>query len=158
MRSGVSAGLSANEAFRQYQSAAQSASEQTGDDYTASRRDVFLQMYSATRASRARVGDAMQAPYDVPGGGLDIVDRPSIRARGYGNWSVVFSRPVGSSDIESLFYFQRSNEPLTPAELEARAREDFEASAGDTHGSMYRNVVEGVMFVGTERLIPTEGI
>ena len=156
-RGGVSAGLSANEAFRQYQAAARTATEQTGEEYTAGRRDVFLQMYASTLAARNRIGDAMQAPKDIPAGGLDIVQRPSVRATGYGNWSVIFSRPIGSSDLETLFYYQRSDEPLTPEEVEARAREDFEASATDVHGSQYRNTIEGIMFTGTELLIPTSG-
>lgn len=158
VRSGVSAGLSANQAYRDYQQAAQQASFETGDVYTASNRSAFLQLYSSTRSVRANVQEAMNAPKTEPAGGLPIPERESVRATGYGQWAVVFSRPIGSSEVERLFYFQRSNEPLTPEEVEQRARADFEASAVDEHGSMYRNIIEGVAYTGTEKLTPTQGL
>lgn len=158
MRSGVSAGLSANEAFRRYQAAAQEASQETGEHWTASNRSVFLQMYSSTRAARSQIGEAMQSPKNLPGGGLTPVPRETVRASGFGNWAIVFARGIGQTEVERLFYFQRSNQPLTPQEIENLAREDFENSAADEHGSMFRNVIEGVVFTGVEELIPTAGV
>lgn len=99
----------------------------------------------------------MNAPKDLPGGGLPDFDRQTTRPGGYGNWAVLFHRPIGTSELEQGFYFVRSDEPLTPQEVEDRVRADFEASATDLHGTVYRHVLEGAMFTGVERLVPVRG-
>ena len=158
VRAGVSAGLSANESFRQYQAAAQQAREQTGEEYTAGNRAAFLQLYSSVRSARSSVTAAMTAPKDVPLGGLTPVDVPSRLARGLHSWAALFVRPVGSSDVERLNYYIRHDQPLTPAEVEARARADWEASRQQEHGTAEGYVLEGVTFTGVENLQPTLGL
>lgn len=154
VRAGVSEGLSANQAFRQYQAAAREATAQTGQPYTASRRTVFLQMYSEARMARQRIGQALNAPKDIPGGGLTPQQRTTQFATGYGNWVSIFHRPIGSAEVERFYYLAKSSQPLTPAEAEARARADFEAAAQNEHGTVYRSVIEGVIFTGVEQYNP----
>jgi hypothetical protein len=115
-------------------------------------------MYGATRAIRAGTLEAMNLPKSQPIPEQYIVQRPTRLATGYGHWANVMVRPIGSSNIEPHYYFTRSNTPLTPEEVERRALADFEASAVDVHGSMYRYVIEGASFTGIERLTPTEGV
>lgn len=158
VRSGITSGLSANQALRDYQAAARQATAETGERWTATDRTVFLQLYSQTRAIREQTAEAMAAPKNIPAGGLTIPERASVRATGYGQWARIYSRPVGGTEVEPLYYFVRSDVPLTPQEVEDRARADFEANAIDEHGSMFNNVISGVAFTGIERLVPTEGL
>jgi hypothetical protein len=113
-------------------------------------------MYSEVREARARVPEAMGAPKDLPGGGLPSIDRQTTRPGGYANWATVHYRPIGTSDVQRGTYFLRSAEPLTPEEVEARVRADFEAEAQDVHGSTFRMVLEGAAYTGYERLVPVK--
>lgn len=118
------------------------------------RRNVFQEMYSSTVALRNRVPEAVTAQKDLPAGGMVPIPRPTVRASGYGNWASVFSRQIGSSVVETEYYFQRSDEPLTPEEIERRAQRDFEAATQTSHGTKAGYVFLGTVYTGTEQLIP----
>src|SRR5690242_15507958 len=90
--------------------------EETDQEWSGVRRSVFLQMYSSTRVARGNVAEAMNAPKDEPGGGLDIPERPATVPSGYLNWGVSYTRPIGSSEVEVSFHPIRSAEALTPSQ------------------------------------------
>jgi hypothetical protein len=154
--SGVAEGLSGRQALRNYLADVAKQNEETGQRWTGIRTTVFQQQYAATIALRAAVPDAINAPKDTPSGGLKPVPRPTTRPGGYLNWSVAFTRPIGSSELETTFHPIRSNEPLTPAELEAVVRQSIEDASAEAHGSFYRYTIEGVVWTGTEELVPEE--
>lgn len=156
LRGGVAEGKSANQAFRDYQAAARQASDETGVKWTAGNRATFLGIYSGMLRTRATVPEAMSAPLDVPGGGLRPVPRPATRPGGYLQSAKIFFRELGTSDVQEGFYMARSNELLTPQEIANRVQADFETSAADEHGSMYRHVIEGIVYGGAEQLVPFE--
>lgn len=156
IRSAVSAGLSGNAAYRQMLAAAREQSELTGERWTGIQRSTFLQIYSQTVSMRAKVPDALTAPKDVIPGEHQIVDRTTVRARGYGNWAVVFSRQIGGSAVEMEFYLQRTDVPLTPEQLEQMAQADFEASTQQLHGTKRGYMFLGASYTGTERMTPAE--
>lgn len=132
---------------------ASSLTDETGDRWTGINRSVFLQMYSAARVARGNVIDALDAPKDQPAGGLDIPERPATVPTGYLNWGIAFTRPVGSSDLERTFHPFRTNEPLTPGEVEDMIRQQIEESAAELHGTFARYTVEAVAYTGTEKLV-----
>lgn len=152
VRQGVTEGYSANRAYRTMLGEAAQLTEETGEQWTGVRRDTFLQMYSATRVARANVVDALNAQRDLPGGGLDIPDRPATVPSGFLNWGVAFTRPIGSSELERTFHPFRSAEPMTPEEVENMIRQQIEESAAEMHGTFARYTIEGITYTGAERL------
>lgn len=154
IRSAISQGQSANAAYRAMRSAVAQLTDETGEQFTGMRRSTFLETYSATVALRARVPEALTQPKDeIPFGG-DIPDRPTVRHTGYGNWAIAFSRERGSNEVLSEFYYQRTEAPLTPQQIEDMAEQDFLASSQTQHGSKAGFVFLGATFVGAEKLVP----
>lgn len=144
VRTGVTEGLSANAAYRHYQDTAHS------QDLTGMRRQDFLRLYSHTISVRARALEAMQAPKDLPAGGMDIPVRPTINVTGYGHWVGIHQRTRGESDYIFTPYLVKANAPMTPADAEGRALE-FLQQAPD----MYDRVTLGVVYMGAEQFQPT---
>jgi hypothetical protein len=132
---------------------AQRLSDETGQNWTGVARSTFLQIYSGVRYARGNIPEAMGAPKDIPGGGLTIPDRPSSVASGYLHAGVAFTRPIGSGEVERSIHLVRSNELLTPQEVEDKIREQIEESASQAHGTFSRYTIEGISFTGTEQLI-----
>lgn len=145
VRSSVTQGLSANAGYRAYQ--------QTAHDngLTGMRRQDYLRLYSATRVVRGQTLAAMGAPKDIPAGGLDIPTRPTIQARGYGHWVGIHQRTRGQSDYIFTPFLVKSNQPLTPAEAEARAETYL-----DTSPDEYNRIVTGISYMGSELFQPMQ--
>jgi hypothetical protein len=153
IRAAVSNGVSANAAYRQLRDAAKQLSAETGDHWTGIRRSVFLQIYSQTVSMRAKVDEALTLPKDqLPPESL-ITNRVTQRTQGYGNWGIVFSRQMGSSDAVAEFYTVTTDSPLTPAELEQRIEDDFRNAQQTKNDSKYRSVFLGASYTGTNRYI-----
>lgn len=138
------------------QADAAARTESEGLRYTGIRLYTFQQMYSSAIASRENVQQAIQAPRDVPGGGLDIVPRPTF----YGGERYLYAgvsdtRRIGASDVEHGIHLISSRDLLTPAEVEDAIREQIEKSAAESHGTFAHYTIEGITFTGIERLIPT---
>lgn len=143
VRSGVSQGWSANQAYRHYQSTAQDAGVQ------GVRRQDFLRLYSETIALRGLAAEAIDMPKDqLP---TRIEPRGTRRATGYGHWVAIYQRTSGSSDLLLQPFLVKSREPLTPAEAEARAREYL-----DKEPERYNRVTLGVGYLGTEQFVPDQ--
>ncbi len=145
-RSGVTQGLSANAAYRNYQDTAHA------QDLRGMRRWDFLRIYSETRASRARVGDAMQQPKDQRPSADQIVQRTTINARGYGQWVMIYQRTSGQTDFMKSLFLIKTHAPITPGEAERRAL-DFLTDDENT----YNRVTLGIGYVGTEQFNPQLG-
>lgn len=143
IRRGVTEGLSANAAYRGYQTTARE------NDLRGMRRQDFLRMYSQTINSRSNVIDAMAAPKDQVAGGLDIPTRDTVNATGYGHWVGIHQRTVGESDYIFTPFLVKSREPMTPEQAEARAM-DFLQTAPDE----YNRTTMGVVYMGAERFSP----
>lgn len=154
IRSGVAQGLSANEAYRQYQQAAQAESEAQGFHITASNRSTFLQQYGATWAARGQITDAITAPKDAPFGGLTPIRREATIPGAYLYTGAAFTRLPGTTDIERSIHMIRSREALTPQEVENRIRDQIESSTVEAHGTFAGYIIEGITFTGVEELIP----
>lgn len=153
VRTGISQGWSANTAYASYQAAADDLSEQTGQNWTAGRRTVFLQMYSSLRYTREQIPEALAAPKDVPFGGLTPASRPSTMRSGYLYAAAAWTRPIGSADLEQTIHLVASNDALTPGEVESRVRQQIEDSAAQEHGTFTNYTIEGVSFTGVEALV-----
>lgn len=145
VRNGVTQGLSANAAYRDYQTTARE------NDLQGMRRQDFLRMYSQTVNSRAQVQDAMAAPKDQVAGGLDVPLRNTVNATGYGHWVGIHQRSRGESDYIFTPFLVKSREPMTPAAAEARAL-DFLQTAPDE----YDRVTLGVVYMGAEQFQPMQ--
>lgn len=143
VRAGLSQGLSANAAFRDYRTQARE------NGLSANRRQDFLRLYSQTSRLRGQAAEAIDAPKDVPGGGLRPVQRDTEQARGFGHWVAIFQRTSGTSDFISTPFLIKSATLLTPAEAEARALAYLEQEP-DT----YNRTTLGVTFTGVERFAP----
>jgi hypothetical protein len=157
-RIGVSQGLSANQSYRNMQENAAGLSAETGDNWTGVARGTFLQIYSGISQARDQITAAMGAPKDLPGGGLDIPERPATVASGYLHAGVAFTRPIGAGDVEQTIHLVRSNDLLTPQQVEDAIRAQIEASAEDLHGTFARYTIEGISFTGVEKLVRTGGV
>lgn len=155
VRAGVTEGLSARAAYRNMQADAARLSDETGLRYTGIRLYTFQQMYAGTRQARENVQEAINAPKDEPGGGLSIPERPSVVATGFLHAAAAFTRPTGASEVERTIHLVRSNEVLTPAQVEDLVREQIEQSATESHGTFAHYTVEGITFTGVQRLIQT---
>lgn len=153
VRTGLSEGLTSNDAYERGLQAARNASEVTGESWSFIRKTIFQQMYAGVRYARELVPEAIQAPKDVPLGGLDVPTRPSTVASGYLYSAAAFTRDVNSAELEKTIHLFRSDRQLTPAEVEAVARRQIETSAQDVHGTFGGRVIEGITFSGVERLI-----
>ena len=146
VRAGVTQGLSANAAYRQYRAEAEE------NDLTGMRRQDFLRLYSQTRALRAQGNELLDAPKDVIHGGVTPQPRDTIRAKGYGYWVAVYQRNVGEQDFQSQPFLIKSHQPLTPAEAERRAGEFVANSEFE-----YDRIILGVGLVGIEEFRPYGG-
>lgn len=152
IRSGLSEGLSATAAYNRWRDATNIATEVTGERWVAGQRTIFSQIYSAVRSARENVGPALEAPKNVPAGGLTIPSRPATVASGFLNWGVSLSRQVGSREIDRNFHPFRSATPLTPAEVEGLIREQINESQTQSHGSFANTIIQAVFWTGTEEL------
>lgn len=146
VRSGVTEGLSANASYRNYQSTAKE------NGLTGMRRQDYLRMYSQTINSREGVLDAMNAPKDLPAGGLPLKPRDTIQATGIGHWIGIHQRTRGQSDYIFTPFLVKSNTPMTPGEAEARAL-DYLQQAPD----VYDRITLGVVYMGAEQFTPKRG-
>jgi len=143
VRSGITRGVSANAAYREYRATAQSI----GEDVTTTRRQDFLRLYSQTLNLRGLAQQAVGMPRDIVPD--QVEPRDTKYARGYGQWVMVFQRTRGGEDFLPMPFLIKSNEPITPAEAEARALSYVETQADD-----YDRVLLGVSYAGTERFQP----
>lgn len=142
-RSGVTQGLSANAAYRNYIGQARE------NDLTGIRRQDFLRLYGETRALRSTARTAIGLPKDQLPDVKDIVNRGTVNARGYGQWVMVHQRTSGTSDFFSTPFLIKSGQPLTPEEAEQRALGYL-----DQQPDAYNRVTIGVGYVGTEHFQP----
>lgn len=143
VRAGLTQGLSANAAYREYLDLAHQA------DAVGLRRQDFLRLYSQTARLRGQAPEAMAAPKNIPNGGLEPVRRDTQQARGYGYWVSIFQRERGGSDFISMPYLVKSSVPMTPEEAEARAH-GYLTQQPDT----YNRTLLGLSFVGVEEFVP----
>lgn len=151
---GVAEGIPARVAYRQWRAEAQRLSEISGENWTAGRLTVFQQQYSSMLRARGQVAEALVAPKDQPGGGIEPVPREATRPGGYLQWAVAFTRMIGSAEVERSFHPIRSRELLTPQQVEDIVRRDIEDSAQQAHGTFEGYTVEAAVWTGTEALIP----
>lgn len=141
IRSTLTAGLSANQSYRQFQQLADESGLQ------GIRRQDYLRLYSETAAARGAAVQGMYAPRDqLP---ERITQRGTIRARGYGSWVSIYQRTRGQSDLIHTPFLIKSSEPITPAEAEARAL-DYLNQEPDA----YNRVTLGVGYLHTEEFTP----
>ena len=143
VRSGISQGLSANQAYRDYQSNAQ----QNGLQGT--RRQDFLRLYAQTRALRGGAAEAMFYPKEAIPSADQIHPRDTVLARGYGQWVSIYQRSSAGSDFFHTPFLIKTSQPITPAEAEARALAYL-----DQEPDTYNRVTLGVAYVGTEQFNP----
>lgn len=134
---------------------AERLSSESGLNYTGVRLYTFQQMYAGSRAARDNVQLAINAPKDEPGGGLSIPERPSVVASGYLHAAAAFTRPTGGSEVERTIHLVRSNDILTPAQVEDLVRAQIEDSATESHGTFAHYTIEGITFTGIEHLVQT---
>ena len=154
----MSQGLSAEQSYRNMREGADLLSTETGDNWTAIRRNTFQQIFSGISQARDQVPEAMGAPKGEPGGGLDVPERPATVASGYLHAGVAFTRPIGMGGVEQTVHLIRSNDLLTPQQVEDAIRAQIEASAEDLHGTFARYTIEGISFTGVEKLVRTGGV
>lgn len=145
VRQALTNGLSANAAYRQYQSEAREAG------FTGSRRQDFLRLYSQTSRLRAQAVQAVDRPKNTVPSSDEIVRRDTVHARGYGQWVAVFQRTKGTSDFISTPYLIKTSEPITPEEAEQMALANL-----DTGVSGLDRTTLGVTYTGTEQFNPSD--
>lgn len=143
VRSSVTQGLSANAAYRDYQSTAHDQGLQ------GMRRQDYLRLYSQTRNLRKQAEQLLDAPKNIINGGVTPEPRNTIHARGYGYWVAVHQRTVGDNDFLTQPFLLKSHTQLTPAEAERRVGEFLANSEHE-----YDRVVLGVGIVGIEEFHP----
>lgn len=156
IRAGIAQGLSGREAYRRYFATVTSLSSETGETWHGVRTYTFQQQYSQIRQARGNVPAAMAAPKTEPGGGLPVPPRQVTRPGGYLNWGVGFVRVIGTSAVDMTIHAIRSQQLLTPQEVENRIRQMIEDSAQESHGTFENHTIEGVVFTGVQELVPIE--
>lgn len=145
VRSSVTNGLSANESYRQYRSLA------ADNGLQSMRRQDYLRIYSETLATRGNALRALSQPKDRVPASDEIVNRSTVNARGYGQWVAIYQRTSGQNDFMHVPFLVKTNEPITPAEAEARAM-DYLNQQPDA----YDRVTIGVGYLGTEKFNPMD--
>lgn len=145
VRSSVTQGLSASESYRQYQQLARE------NDLRGMRRQDYLRIYSETMAARGNAARAMQQPKDRVPTTDEIVNRSTVRAKGYGQWVAIYQRTSGQNDFMHMPFLVKTSEPITPEEAEARALEFLSQQPDE-----YNRVTIGVGYMGTEEFNPLE--
>lgn len=145
VRSGVSQGLSANAAYRNYQTNARESGA------TGMRRQDFLRLYSQTRNLRSQATELIDAPKNIINGGVTPAQRDTVYAKGNGYWVAVYQRTQGEEDFMVTPYLLKTHEQLTPAEAERRVGAFLTESE-----DVYNRVVLGVGLVGIEQFNPTQ--
>lgn len=93
----------------------------------------------------------MDRPKAAIPSGTQIVNRATVRARGYGQWVSIFQRTSGESDLIMMPYLVKTNEPISPQQAEDQALA-FLAQSPDEYG----RVTLGVTYTGTERFVPQQ--
>ena len=156
IRSSISEGLSHYQSYQRFTEFAHQQTERTGDRWVGMRRETYYRLYSEIRELRSRVPAAMQAPKDqIPGYG-DVVASSRRHGQGYINWAIVYVRTPGSSEILPMHHAIRTDNPLTPEEVEQQATSSIQNAIQQAHGSLEGHVFLGTQYTGTERLQPLE--
>lgn len=156
IRSGITQKQSANAIYRTIQAAAREQSSLTGERWTGVNRQSFFRLYGETLSLRQAVGSAMEAPKDRIPDATDINTRSLRHGQGYLQWATVFIRQPGQTDTEPIFHAIRSDNPLTPAEVEMQAQQVVQNATQQAHGTLAGYVFQGAVYTGTERLLPPE--
>jgi hypothetical protein len=152
-RNGVTAGLSGRQAYGAMMDEAGRLTGSTGERWTGVARATFFEIYSGVRYAREQIPEAMGAPKDIPGGGLEVSTRGARVASGYLHAGVSFTRPIGGVDVERGIHLFRSDELLTPQQVEDLIRSQIEESAMEAHGTFTGMTIEGISFTGVQQLI-----
>jgi hypothetical protein len=141
IRSSITQGLGASQAYDQYLATAKA------NAWRGMRKQDFLRLYSETVNVRESVRQNMHAPRKtVPS---NIEKRGTISARGYGTWVGIHQRTSGESDYIFTPFLIKSNAPITPEEAEQRAIDYL-----DQDPDVYNRVLIGVGYLNTEHFIP----
>lgn len=146
VRSSVTQGLSANQAYRDYRL---TAGEQ---GLRGMRRQDFLRLYSETLAVRDDVAEAMDRPKNVVPSADAIKERTTEYATGYGTWVSIYQRTRGQNDLIHTPFLIKTNTPISPAEAEQRALWFLEQEEPD----VYNRITLGVTYTGTNLFTPRQ--
>jgi hypothetical protein len=153
LREGIATGLTAEQAYNNVLEEVRANTEATGERWYGVRKYTFQQTYAATRQARGNVPQALVAPRDEPGGGLSIPERPATVPGGYLNAGISATRAIGASDVEVNVHLFRTNELLTPAEVEDYIRAQIEESNWEKYFGGSPFTIESVAFTGVQKLI-----
>lgn len=156
IRNAISEGRSANSAYRAMRTEAQRLTEETGNRWTGLGRQSFLRLYSETLAARNKVGNALDYDIDQLPDDSVMTNRGSAISKGYITWLTIYTRQQGETDIETEFFAVHSQQPITPSQAMASARQGFEDNAQQEHGSNAGYSFIGATYSGTWRMQPRE--
>lgn len=154
VRQGISAGTSANAAYRAMQADARRLTDESGVRWTGTNRATFLSLWGNTLAARAKVPNALDWQTDILPDASVMTDHESARSRGYITWLLVHTRGIGESNAESQVFAVHSRQPITPDEAIEQARTGFQTNAQTSHGTLQGRVFVGATYSGTWRMIP----
>lgn len=157
IRQAVSAGQSANSAYRAMQDDAARMSQETGQRWTGTRRGTFLTLYAQIKASRLKVPTALDYQTDLLPDQSVMTDHESVRSRGYLTWLMVHTRGIGETHTEAQLFAVHSREPITPDEAMRQAQTGFQTNAQTDHGTLKGRIFVGATYSGTWRMIPPKG-
>jgi hypothetical protein len=96
----------------------------------------------------------LNAPKDLPFGGLTPVPREATRPGAYLYSTVSLTRLPGTLDVERGVHMFRSVDELSPQEVEDRTIQQVNDSSQEAHGTFAGMIIEAVSFTGVQQLIP----
>lgn len=138
VRAGLSQGLSGRAALANYREAAADAG------LSGMRTHDFQRLYSELDAIRGQAGEALDAPKDIPGGGLEPKPWSTQRGiTGFGHWVSIYQVERQSGALIHMPYLIKSDQPLTPAQAEQQALDYL-----NTQPDNYDRRTIGVTFSG----------
>jgi hypothetical protein len=143
IRAGLSQGLNQADTLRQYRAAAAEAG------LTGMRTHDFQRLYNEIGALRGQAGQAIEAPKDIPGGGLQPRPWSTQDKSGFIHWVSIYQTERATGALIHMPYAIKSDRILTPAEAEQRTL-DFLSTQPDN----YNRRTIGVTFSGLAELQP----
>lgn len=140
IRRSVTAGLSANQSYREFQETAR------GQGLQGLRRQDYLRLYSETRTARGAAATAVSMPRDVLPSPEQINRRTYGAKTKYGSWVMIYQRAKGETDIIAQPWMIGSDELITPEEAERRA-----GAAIASNPYEYDRTLLGIGYIGTDQ-------
>ena len=134
----------------------QRQTELTGEQWHGIGRQSFLRLYSEALSARNRVQAALDYDIDTLPDATVITERQGGIGHGYLTWLKVYSRQQGQSEVDSEFFVVHSEQPITPAEAMRKAKQGFEQSQQDVHGTYAGFTFIGATYSGTWKMSPRQ--